>query len=541
MRLAIIRQRYAPYDGAERFLESALEALLERNVAISLYTREWPETKLQLIETVICDPFHVGRLWRDAGFARAVSRVISGAKANLVQSHELLVSCDIYRPGDGLYATWIEEERRGAGVLDRVGLALDPYHRYALATERRLFASPWLRTVICGSKMLKNEIRDRYGLPEDRLPVLYNAVDSAIFHPGLRAARSSTRGRAGIAEDATLFVHVSGDFRRSGAAEAIAALAELPAPAHLVVVGNDPRRPQYSRLARSLGIRDRVTFATLPTDIAAWYGASDAFVLPTVYDPCPGTALEAMACGLPVITSIKSGAAEILHEYDGGLVCPSRDVAGLAAQMRALLDGATRDRLGANARRAALQLTPAAVTLKLVLLYRDLLAATVAPRGDAKSAEGAVGAAPAPELSEAAPTTVLAAMAPTTIVAPVPRVPAAPGQAAFVPAAVVPAADLSAGSPSAADPPAADATAGDASAAGAAATEAAPLAADAPTPPADAPAHAADASPPAADATGPPADVPAPATDVPATDVPASDAVAEPTPPIAGPSSEAKR
>ena len=56
MRLAIIRQRYAPAVGAERFFEGALEALLERNVAISLYTRSWPQTKLQLIEPVICNP-----------------------------------------------------------------------------------------------------------------------------------------------------------------------------------------------------------------------------------------------------------------------------------------------------------------------------------------------------------------------------------------------------------------------------------------------------------------------------------------------------
>ena len=54
MRLAIIRQRYTPQGGAERFVEGALEALLERNVAITLYTREWPQTKLQLIEPHIC-------------------------------------------------------------------------------------------------------------------------------------------------------------------------------------------------------------------------------------------------------------------------------------------------------------------------------------------------------------------------------------------------------------------------------------------------------------------------------------------------------
>ena len=99
MRLAIIRQRYTPQGGAERFLEGALEALLERNVAITLYTREWPQTKLQLIEPHICDPAFVGPLWRDWGFARAVTREIAATKANLVQSYERVLTLRHLPPG----------------------------------------------------------------------------------------------------------------------------------------------------------------------------------------------------------------------------------------------------------------------------------------------------------------------------------------------------------------------------------------------------------------------------------------------------------
>ena len=102
MRLAIIRQRYTPYGGAERFVEKALEALLERSVAISLYTRHWPQTRLQLIEPVLCNPFYIGRLWRDWSFARAVGRAVAKRPSELVQSHERLLCCDLYRAGDGV-------------------------------------------------------------------------------------------------------------------------------------------------------------------------------------------------------------------------------------------------------------------------------------------------------------------------------------------------------------------------------------------------------------------------------------------------------
>src|SRR4029077_5382599 len=93
----------------------------------------------------------------------------------------------------------------------------------------------------------------------------------------------------------------------------------------------------------------------------------------------PDVAREAMACTLPVITSTKSGAASLLQECDGGLVCPSGDVAALATHLRLLQDAPTRVRLVANARRAVLPFSPSAITLQQVLLYRDLLATPVPP------------------------------------------------------------------------------------------------------------------------------------------------------------------
>ena len=389
MRLALIRQRYTPYGGAERFIEGALEALLERNVAITLYTREWPQTNLQLIEPYICDPFYLGNLWRDWGFARAVGRAVGTTKVNLVQSHERLLCCDIYRAGDGVHPVWLEERLRGASPLQRLGVALNPWHRYTLRMERKLFASPWLRAVICNSKMVREEIKARFDIPDQRLPVIYNAVDSAAFHPDVREHRERLRARYKIPAEATVFLLVGSGYERKGVATAIAALAELPAPAHLIVVGREKRLEKYKRLARSLDVRERITFAGPQMEVKPFYGAADAFVLPTIYDPFPNAALEAMACALPIITSTKSGAAELVEESDAGLVCVSRDVGGLAAHMRVLLDADVRSRLGANARRAVEPLTPSAMTLKLVLLYKELLEASIKHKARQRSPHAA--------------------------------------------------------------------------------------------------------------------------------------------------------
>ena len=390
MRLALSRQRYTPFGGAERFIESALAALLERNVAVTLYTREWPETNLQLMEPIVVDPFHVGRLWRDWGFARAACRAVARGDADLVQSHERLTCCDIFRAGDGVHVVWLEEKNRSANTLARLMTSLSPYHRYVQSVERRMFAQPTLSAVVCNSMMVKDEIVARFAVPEQKLHVIYNAVDSAAYSPALRFQRDGMREALGIAASAVVFLLVGSGYERKGVASAIAALAEVP-DAHLVVVGREKRLAPYARAAQAAGVAQRISFAGPQADAKPFFGAADAFVLPTLYDPLPNAALEAMACGLPVITSTKSGAAELVVRHDAGFVCEARDTSALAAHMRALMEPAARERLGAHARDAVLPLTPDAMTLALVLLYKSLLEESVARRKAAKARAPAAG------------------------------------------------------------------------------------------------------------------------------------------------------
>jgi hypothetical protein len=169
---------------------------------------------------------------------------------------------------------------------------------------------------------------------------------------------------------------------------------------HLVVVGREKRLAPYARAAQAAGVAQRVSFAGPQADAKPFFGAADAFVLPTLYDPLPNAALEAMACGLPVITSSKSGAAELVTGHDAGFVCDARDTAALAAHMRALLEASTRERLGAHARDAVLPLTPDAMTLALVLLYKSLLEESVARRRAAKARAPVAAQAPGDAASD---------------------------------------------------------------------------------------------------------------------------------------------
>jgi len=381
MRLALIRQRYNPYGGAERFAARALEALREQGMALTVFAREWDtgegSRKGAAIEWTRCDPYYLGRLWRDAGFARAVCRAVAQCSFDLVQSHERIECCDIYRAGDGVHAQWLENRSRILGPLGRLGTAINPYHAYVLRAERRLFASPRLRAVICNSNMVANEIRIRFGVPESRLHVIYNGVDLEAFHPRLRGQhRADMRRRLGIAESTVVFLMVGSGFERKGVPQLLGALARLPdAQQRLVIVGEDRRSGALRRRAAALGLGERALFAGPQRDPGPWYAMADCFVLPTLYDPFPNAALEAMACGLPVITSTTCGAAEFILEGKNGFVCDALDVEALAGRMGEI-DQASAQRMGEHSRANVAGLGLQVMAGRLLALYGSLL-----PRG----------------------------------------------------------------------------------------------------------------------------------------------------------------
>lgn len=373
MRLGIVRQRYTPFGGAERFVERAIDALLKRDVRVSVYTRRWPQARTGRIKPVICNPYYLGRLWRDASFAAAVHRALAQDRPDIVQTHERIDGCDIFRAGDGVHRVWLEERARAGGPRERVRIAMNPYHRYVLDAEARMFGNPALKAVICISHMVKDDVRAHFRVPDDRLHVIYNAVDPGEFSPAVRKDRAATRARLDLADHHVAFLFVGSGYARKGVPAAIRALAQLPEAARLVIVGRDKDHAHYETLAQRARVRSRVVFAGPQQDPRPFLGACDAFVLPTLYDPLSNAVLEALACGLPVVTSRRCGAGELVVAHGAGFICDASDDAALAGHMGRLLDADERARAGARALEAVAALTPDAMGNRLIDLYRSLL------------------------------------------------------------------------------------------------------------------------------------------------------------------------
>jgi UDP-glucose:(heptosyl)LPS alpha-1,3-glucosyltransferase len=372
VKLAVVRQRYNPYGGAERFVARALPALERAGAEVTLVTRNssgWGARRVLKV-----DPFHIGNLWRDWSFARAARAAWKSETFDIVQCHERIPGCDVYRAGDGVHRVWLATRKKNSSFAEKIGIALNPYHAYVCRAEREMFEHPRLRAVVCNSRMVRDEVRRAFRIAPEKLHVIYNGVDLEHFHPRLRAElRGAARAELGCQPRDTVFLIVGSGFARKGVGAAIDALAAAANRAFwLVVVGRDRDERGFAEKARIAGVRERVIFLGGREDVRPLYAAADCFILPSRYDPFPNTALEALAMGLPAILSERCGAAEILEHEMNGWICRPDDASGIARLMREA-DRRLRDQTFEQAARAiAERFGVDAMASRLAALYAGL-------------------------------------------------------------------------------------------------------------------------------------------------------------------------
>lgn len=213
------------------------------------------------------------------------------------------------------------------------------------------------RVILAVSRMCADHYQRYHDVPAERIRIVYHGTDTVRFSPDHRQSmRGPTRRGLGITDSEVVFLFVGHDFVRKGLAIAIRAvrrLADQGCPVRLLVVGQRKAGRQRALGSDANGV---VLFTGRVTNTSPFYAAADALVLPTFYDPCSLTVGEALASGLPVVTTRFNGASEMLTEGRDGLILddPADDVA-LSEQLRRLFEPSVRDRMGFAARQTALR------------------------------------------------------------------------------------------------------------------------------------------------------------------------------------------
>ena len=229
-------------------------------------------------------------------------------------------------------------------ALKSLARRLSPGKQLARVIER--LQARHTRLLVANSHLVRDLTAQAFDfLDAADIPVIYNQPDLSRFHPGDAADKPALRERFGLPARGDLIVTAGTNFRLKGVHILIRALAGLPSSFHLAVAGGRGNAEMLT-LAESLGVRDRVRFLGRVDDMPALYRAADIFVLDTFYDACANAVLEALACGLPVVSTACNGSSAFL--VPEAVLADPADHARLAERIKAHVHGGSTARTDFN-------------------------------------------------------------------------------------------------------------------------------------------------------------------------------------------------
>jgi UDP-glucose:(heptosyl)LPS alpha-1,3-glucosyltransferase len=315
MRIALIARRFDPSGGGtERDLIVTAQYLREAGHELIIYADEVraaaPSWTVRAVSTRARG--RALRVWRFASAAPAQAR---REGAELVVSFARAIGADVMRSGGGAHISYVRAAQQWCGPVGGRVMWLSAYHRAQMAVERRAFAAPTLRRTVAVSNLVRDDLRREFGLAAERVVTIYNGVDAARCRPAVDdSARASIRRRLGVTDAGPLVVFAGNGFARKGLEFLIRAWPRVARDAWLVVVGEDRTALKFRRLCHRLGVAGRVHFAGRRRDISEIFGAADLFAMPSLFEPFGNVVMEAMASGLPPLTSASSGVSELMPE-----------------------------------------------------------------------------------------------------------------------------------------------------------------------------------------------------------------------------------
>jgi UDP-glucose:(heptosyl)LPS alpha-1,3-glucosyltransferase len=348
MKLALIRRQFSRTGGAELYLQRLLESLARTGHELHLYAESWTE-KLEGV-TLHRVAVSGSRTERPVRFADAVQRELAAQTFDCVFSLERTRQQDVYRAGDGVHRVWLERRRQFAPWWRRPLIGRGAFHRNMLALEAETFEPRNTGHVIVNSEMVRREILKHFSFPVDRIHLVRNGVDLARFQSGKRA---DTRGMFGVNEDEFLLLFVGSGWERKGLKYLLQALRAIQtlgiagqfreglrrtahdvravltgAPPTSSAEPSSPTPPPPKKIKllvvgrgrRPLDTPPNVIFAGPMADVENAYAAADLLVFLPIYEPSANVVFEALAAGLPVVTSALNGACELIEEDVSGTV-----------------------------------------------------------------------------------------------------------------------------------------------------------------------------------------------------------------------------
>lgn len=348
--------------GCENYIRMLAHRLARGGHSVHLYACRWDADSLPLTMHYHRVPSPGGpRFLRSRRFDRLCAETRAKHQHDVTIGFDRIGGVDVLYPQGGLHVASADHNLRKhssrlmrffARCAKNLDLASWSYSRH----EREIYLGSHRPAIAVNSRMVQAHCEQYYDIPANEVAILHAAVDTERFLRDDRLKlRAEERTAWGVGNDEPVGLFVAMNYRLKGLEPLLHSLTHLKTakPFRLVVIGH-PKFQAYQRQAQRLGVADRVVFLGFRRDPTSAYFGADFLVHPTFYDPCSLVVLEALACGLPPITTRYNGASELYNDgQEGFVINDPHDHASLAGAISRLLDPATRSACAAAARQAA--------------------------------------------------------------------------------------------------------------------------------------------------------------------------------------------
>ncbi len=321
---------------------------------------------------------------RTAKFVRRATKFVVDEKFDIVHAVLPMPAADIYQPRGGLVHETMSRNvalRTNARqkLVKRAAAAMNIKHRGLLDLEREVFRDGGPE-IIAISQYVARQCEAWYSAKPPRVRVVFNGVQvAAETSDRVAAHRVAIRKQYEIADNEMVLVFVAHNFRLKGLAPLLEACGRLVSSGfrdfRLLIVGRDnPTR--FAKQVAALQLSQRVIF-TGPTQRSGMFlNAADVLVHPTYYDPCSRVVLEALAHGVPCITTVYNGASELMQDGREGYILPTPDdINVMAERIRSLASVELRRKMSENAISLRERISMSRHVDELCAIYEEVAAA----------------------------------------------------------------------------------------------------------------------------------------------------------------------
>lgn len=360
--------------GVERVMLECANFLAERGHDTHAFAGEWDDGALSPKVT----RHHVSYrawlpAWQTSAFVQASNRCHRGLvpRANVVAGFGAASLPGSIIWMTSVHAAWLEISQSSRGWLGRLKQRLNPFHPLILARERHLLEGRRYRKIIALTTQVRDDVMRIYSVPAEDVVVIPNGYCPREFNGAhAREKRAAMRARLGFTDQDRVVIFVANELERKGFMPLLEAIAGIDDPSiHVLAVGRLDAASCARTISR-LGLTGRVHFTGPTSEVADYFAAADVFALPTNYEAWGLVIVEAMATGLPVLTSRLAGASMAVKEGETGLLLDEpHDHSEIAGKLKRLLAGSHRspDEIARSVERFRWS--------EVLLAYEDTLAA----------------------------------------------------------------------------------------------------------------------------------------------------------------------